>query len=39
LRNLDKVTGGKTTESVEAMQDLYNILDKYYNIAGKTGLK
>lgn len=39
LRNLDKVAWGKTTESVEAMQDLYNILDKYYNIAGKTGFK
>ncbi|MBP7061636.1 hypothetical protein KBA84_02265 [Patescibacteria group bacterium] len=39
LRNLDKVSGGKTTESVESMQDLYNILNKYYNIAGKTGLQ
>lgn len=39
LRNLDSATGGKTAESVEAMQDLYNILDKYYNIAGKTGFK
>lgn len=39
LRNLDKATGGKTADSVEAMQDLYNILDKYYNIAGKTGFK
>lgn len=39
LRNLDKAIPGKTTESVEAMQDLYNILDKYYNIAGKTGFK
>lgn len=39
LRNLDKVTGWKTAESVEAMQDLYNILDKYYNIANKTGFK
>lgn len=39
LRNLDKVAWGKTSESVEAMQDLYNILDKYYDIAGKTGFK
>lgn len=39
LRNLDKATGWKTTESVEAMQDLYNILDKYYSIAGKTGFQ
>ena len=39
LRNLDKAIPWKTTESVEAMQDLYNILDKYYNIAGKTGFK
>lgn len=39
LRNLDKATGGKTVESIESMQDLYNILDKYYNIAGKTWFK
>lgn len=38
LRSLDNATkvAGKTTLSVENLQDFYNVLDKYYDIAGKT---
>jgi len=41
LRALDQVTKtkGLTTTSVETLQDFYNILDKYYNITGKTGFQ
>jgi hypothetical protein len=41
LRALDNATkvSGKTTLSVENLQDFYNVLDKYYNIAGKTTLQ
>lgn len=41
LRNIDKFTSvpGKTSLSVERLQDFYNILDKYYDIAGKTGFQ
>lgn len=41
LRNLDKFTAikGKTSLSVERLQDFYNILDKYYDIARKTGFQ
>lgn len=41
LRNLDNATRikGKTSLSVERLQDFYNILDKYYNIAGRTTLQ
>lgn len=41
LRNLDKFTKGKgkTLLSVERLQDFYNILNKYYDIAPKTGFK
>jgi hypothetical protein len=37
----DAVAGvkGATKVSVETLQDIYNVLDKYYDIAGKTGLK
>lgn len=37
LQALDKVTGGTTKESVESLQDLYNILNRYYDIAPRTG--
>lgn len=38
LRAMDEATKvkGKAKLSVESLQDFYNILDKYYNIAGKT---
>ncbi len=41
LRELDNATKivGKTTLNVENLQDFYNLLDKYYNIAGKTSLQ
>jgi hypothetical protein len=41
LRLLDKATKktGKTAINVENLQDFYNILDKYYDIAGKTTLQ
>ena len=41
LRDLDIVNGtvGKTTLNVEKLQDFYNILDKYYDIAGRTGFQ
>jgi len=41
LRAMDAATGkkGMTTFNVENLQDLYNILDRYYDIAGKTGFK
>ena len=41
LRDLDKVisTKGKTLLSTESLQDFYNILDKYYDIAGRTGFQ
>lgn len=41
LRQLDEALGtkGDTTVNVEALQDLYNILDKYYDISPKTGFK
>lgn len=41
LRALDEATAkaGKTELSVETLQDFYNILDKYYDIAAKTGFK
>jgi len=41
LRKLDAATKvkGKTLVNVEALQDFYNILDKYYDIAGKTGFQ
>lgn len=41
LRKMDEVTKikGGTTVSVENLQDFYNVLDKYYDIAGKTGFK
>jgi hypothetical protein len=41
LRLLDKATkkAGKTAINVENLQDFYNILDKYYDIAGKTTLQ
>jgi hypothetical protein len=40
LKMLDKATGKTgTKDSVEALQDLYNIFDKYYSIAGKTGFQ
>lgn len=41
LRALDDATAvaGKTQISIEVLQDFYNILDKYYDIAGKTGFQ
>lgn len=40
LRSMDKVTlKGKTLPNVEMLQDVYNILDKYYNIEGGTTLQ
>lgn len=41
LRDLDKVIGSssKTALGVEKLQDFYNILDKYYDIAGQTGFQ
>ena len=41
LRNLDSFTSsqGKTLGSIENLQDLYNILNKYYDIAPKTGFQ
>lgn len=40
LRAMDKVTlKGKTLPNVEMLQDVYNILDKYYNIEGGTTLQ
>jgi len=41
LRNLDKLTGkkGQTLLSTERLQDFYNILNKYYDIAPKTGFQ
>jgi len=41
LRALDKVTKakGKKKLNTERLQDFYNILDRYYNISGKTSLQ
>ena len=41
LRAMDAATGkkGMTTFKVEELQDLYNVLDKYYDITGKTGFQ
>jgi hypothetical protein len=41
LRDLDKAitTKGTTLMKTEQLQDLYNVLDKYYDIAGQTGFQ
>lgn len=41
LKALDEATAvkGKVSASTEALQDLYNILNKYYRIAPKTGFQ
>src|SRR3990167_691146 len=41
LNAMDKATkkAGKTRLSVETLQDFYNILEKYYDIAPKTGFQ
>lgn len=41
LNMMDKATSvaGKTKLSVESLQDFYNILEKYYDIAPKTGFQ
>ena len=41
LRDLDKFTSakGKTLGKTENLQDLYNVLNKYYDIAPKTGFQ
>lgn len=41
LRDMDNAlkTKGKTLVNLETLQDLYNVLDKYYDIAPKTGFK
>lgn len=41
LRSLDDAlkNSGQTFTSIENLQDVYNILDRYYDIAAKTGFK
>ena len=41
LNAMDKATNipGKTRVSIESLQDFYNILEKYYDIAPKTGFQ
>ena len=41
LNAMDKATAipGKTRVSIESLQDFYNILEKYYDIAPKTGFQ
>jgi hypothetical protein len=41
LRAMDNATKekGKVSLSVETLQDFYNVLDKYYDIAGKTSFQ
>ena len=41
LKNMDSATKvkGKAQLSIEKLQDFYNVLDKYYDIAGKTGFQ
>ena len=41
LNAMDRATkvGGKTRLNVETLQDFYNILEKYYDIAPKTGFQ
>lgn len=41
LRNLDRFTSAKnkTLGKIENLQDLYNVLNKYYDIAPKTGFQ
>ena len=41
LNAMDKATKvpGKTRLSIETLQDFYNILEKYYDIAPKTGFQ
>jgi len=41
LQSMDKATAikGKTRLNIENLQDFYNILDKYYDIAGKTSFQ
>lgn len=40
LRAMDKaVKGGKSQVRVETLQDVYNILNKYYDISGKTSFQ
>lgn len=39
LRSLDEVVDSDTLGNVEALQDMYNILNKYYDIAPRTGFQ
>lgn len=41
LRNIDSALKkqGKTLSNLENLQDVYNVLDKYYDIAAKTGFQ
>lgn len=41
LRMMDEATKvkGKTTLNIENLQDFYNILDKYFDVSGKTGFQ
>lgn len=41
LRRLDEATKtpGTTLENIEDLQDIFNVLDRYYDIAAKTGFK
>lgn len=39
LSDIDKALQGETLSSLEDLQDVYNVLDKYYDIAGKTSFK
>jgi hypothetical protein len=39
LKNIDTALKGKTFVNLENLQDVYNVFDKYYDIAAKTGFK
>lgn len=39
LRSMDAVSKGSSEASVEVLQDFYNILNRYYDIAPKTGFQ
>jgi hypothetical protein len=39
LRSIDNILKDKTLPNLEGLQDVYNILDRYYDIAAKTGFQ
>jgi hypothetical protein len=39
LRSIDTILKDKTLPNLEGLQDVYNILDRYYDIAAKTGFQ